>query len=122
MRTLTVFLLGLLLLVLGLTYHYGGIRLGMVTVTPTRMWNSNGSASYAYLNSGSGVLVTGICSATSGVAVFRLLAQDGSQVAGQQCPKGDWRIDLEGKGSLATYRLSIDYTHFTGIVDLSVQR
>ncbi|ULH16233.1 hypothetical protein MF271_06390 [Deinococcus sp. KNUC1210] len=122
MRLFTGILLGLLALVLGLTYHFGGIRLGLVTLTPTRMWNANGATSYGFLNTGNGVTVTGVCSATSGVAVFRLYSQDGTQVAGQQCPKGDWTINLEGQTPFITYRLVTEYRNYNGIVDISVRR
>ena len=43
-------------------------------------------------------------------------------MAGQQCPKGDWQIDLEGKTAFTTYRLLVEYKNYTGIVDLSVKR
>lgn len=119
------FLIALLLIVaavLGLTYTFGGIKFGLVTLTPTRMWNAQGESNYAYLNGGSGVQVTGECKSKSGFAILRLTDPDGLQVAGQQCPKGTWSINMAGKGKIGSYHLNIAYLDYTGSLDLSVAR
>ncbi len=119
------FLIALLLIlaaVVGLTYTFGGIKLGLVTITPTRLWNAQGENSYAYLNGGAGVQVTGECKSKSGLAILRLTDPDGLQVAGQQCPKGAWSINMAGKGKIGSYRLSIAYLDYTGSLDLNVAR
>ncbi|WP_425147634.1 hypothetical protein [Deinococcus sp.] len=122
MRTLTVLLLLLAAALLVVAYNYGGIKLGIVTVTPTQMWNVTGEGSYSYLNIGNGVTVQGTCQASSGVAVLRLYSNDGLQIAGQQCSKGDWSIQLATKGALLPYRLSTEYRHFSGNIDINVVR
>ena len=122
MRRLTVLLLLLALVLLAFAYRYGGIKLGILTLMPTRMWNVEGQSAYSYLNTGGGVVVSGSCSTSSGLAVLRLLTLDGTQVAGQQCPKGDWLINLEGKGTATTFRLTVDYTAYTGTLDVKVAR
>ncbi|WP_424949284.1 hypothetical protein [Deinococcus sp.] len=119
------FLIALLLLLavtLGLTYTFGGIKLGIVTVNPTRMWNVQGESTYSYLNSGNGVLVSGTCTATSGSAILRLTDPDGLQVGGQQCLKGTWTIEMSNKAKFGPYRLTIDYLRYTGTLDLDITR
>ena len=119
------FLIALLLILavaLGLTYTFGGIKLGLVTLTPARLWNAQGENSFAYLNGGSGVQVTGQCDAKSGLAILRLLDPDGLQVGGQQCPKGTWSINMSGRGKIGSYRLSVAYLDYTGTLDLHVAR
>ncbi len=115
-------LLLILAVALGLTYHFGGVKLGLVTLTPARMWNAQGENTYAYLDGGSGVQVTGECEAKSGLAILRLIDPDGLQVGGQQCPKGTWTIGMTGKGKTGSYRLTIAYLNYTGSFNLKVNR
>jgi hypothetical protein len=108
---------------IGLAYNFGGIKLGLVTITPARMWNAQGQVSFAYLNGNSGVVVTGDCEAKSGNATLRLLDPDGLQVGGQVCPKGKWLINgLTGNGKFGTYKLTVDYQHYTGSMNIKVAR
>lgn len=119
------FLMGLLLAaVLGVGYSQGGLRLGIVTLTPTRMWNAQGEAEYTYFNAGvapGGVVhVSGTCGVFSGSATLRLNGPDGRQVAGQVCGRGLWSVDLRGTPELGNYRLGVEYQHFSGQLSLSV--
>lgn len=123
MRFLILLML-LLAAVIGLAYEYGGIKLGLVTITPTRMFNAQGTSSFSYLNGSNvnGVQVVGICRARSGNVVLRLTDPDGLQVGGQQCPKGEWAINMSNKAKLGQYKLNIEYQHYTGTLDLNVIR
>ena len=119
------FLIALLLILavaLGLTYTYGGIKLGIVMVTPTRMWNAQGETTYSYRNIGNGVQISGQCEASRGLVILRLTDPDGLQVGGQQCPKGTWAIGMSNKAKFGTYHMTIDYLNYTGVLDLSVTR
>jgi hypothetical protein len=121
MRFLTALLI-LLAVTLGLLYTFGGVKFGLVTITPARMWNAQGVNTYAYLNSGSGIQVSGGCVVSSGSAILRLTDPDGLQVAGQECPKGKWSINMGGKGKLGSYQLNIAYLNYTGTLDVKVAR
>jgi len=119
------FLVALLLLLattIGLIYHYGGIKLGLVTVNNTRMWNVTGETSYSYLNGSAGVDVEGECTSRSGTVILRLISPEGEQVGGQQCPKGHWRIRMADKDKIGVYQLKITYLDYFGTLDIKVQR
>ena len=121
------FLIAVLVLLavgLGLIYNYGGIKFGILTVTPVRMWNAQGEVSYSYLNSDnvSGLQVKGGCTSSSGNVVLRLTDPDGLQVGGIQCPKGTWTIDMASKSKFGTYHMTVDYLHYTGTLELKVMR
>ncbi len=119
------FLIALLIIAavtLGLLYTFGGGKLGLVTITPAQMWNAQGENTYAYLNGGGGVQVSGECKARSGSAILRLTDPDGLQVGGQECPKGTWSINMNGKGKIGSYRLSIAYLDYTGSLNIKVDR
>ena len=121
------FLIAVLVLLavgLGLIYNYGGIKFGILTVTPVRMWNAQGEATYTYRISDnlSGVQVKGGCTSSRGNVILRLTDPDGLQVGGLQCPKGTWTIDMSSKSKFGTHHLTVDYLHYTGTLELKVVR
>ncbi|WP_019009455.1 hypothetical protein [Deinococcus aquatilis] len=118
------FLLVVLVLVLGLVYFFFGLRLGYVTLTPTRMVNAQGENNYVFdvFEPGQSVGVSGTCSTSSGRAVLRLFDPRGTQIAGQACPKGQWALQVLGKGDSGKYRLNVEFDHFTGVIDLKESR
>ncbi|UQN06634.1 hypothetical protein [Deinococcus sp. QL22] len=118
------FLVVVLALVVGLVYFFFGLRLGYVTLTPTRMLNAQGENNYVFnvFDSGQSVGVTGTCSTVKGRAVLRLYDPSGTQIAGQACPKGQWALQVLGKGDAGNYRLNVQFNHFTGLIDLKETR
>ncbi len=118
------FLLVVLALVLGLVYFTVGLRFGYVTLTPTQMLNAQGENNYVFdvFEPGQSVGVTGTCRTSSGRAVLRLYDPRGTQIAGQACPKGQWALQVLGKGDSGRYRLNVKFERFTGVIDLNETR
>ncbi|MFC4455704.1 hypothetical protein [Deinococcus sonorensis] len=113
--------IAILLVVLAATLYFtGGIRLGMVTVMPTWLVNAQGASEYSYRMAGDSVpvQVKGTCNGKSGRIVLRLRDPAGNQVGGQECVRGDWAINLQGHNDPGSYRLTLEYDHFTGRVDV----
>ena len=123
MRFLMV-VLAILAVGLGLIYRFGGVKLGILTVTQVRMWNAQGEVRYSYLNGDNvqGVQVKGNCTSKSGNVILRLTDPDGLQVGGLQCPKGTWTIDMASKSKFGTYRLNVEYLNYTGTLNIKVLR
>ncbi|GAA5514841.1 hypothetical protein Dcar01_03602 [Deinococcus carri] len=107
-----------------LLYVTFGLRLGYVTLTPTQLLNAQGQNRYTFqlYEDGKSVGVTGTCTARSGHATLRLLAPDGTQIAGQSCPRGTWSLNLRGSGQPGLYRLLVDFDHYTGTMNLTETR
>ncbi|MFB9994342.1 hypothetical protein ACFFLM_20500 [Deinococcus oregonensis] len=118
------FLLVVLVLVLGLVYFFFGLRFGYVTLTPTQMLNAQGENNYTFevFEPGQSVGVTGTCRTSGGRAVLRLYDPKGTQIAGQACPKGQWTLQVMGKGDSGAYRLNVQLDHFTGVLKLNETR
>lgn len=118
------FLVVVLALVVGLVYFFFGLRFGYVTLIPTRMVNAQGENNYVFdvFEPGQSVGVTGTCRTSGGRAVLRLYDPKGTQIAGQACPKGQWALQVLGKGDSGRYRLNIQLDHFTGVLDLNETR
>jgi hypothetical protein len=119
-----------LLLVIGLVvcgwyvaYTNGGVRIGMVALTTVHLWNADGTNSYGFPRTLDGIHVHGTCTGVHGTATITLRNPDGKQIAGQECPKGTWTLDMAGKvtgTTTETYTMDIEYAHFTGTLDVNV--
>ncbi|MDB5046374.1 MAG: hypothetical protein JWQ08_2424 [Deinococcus sp.] len=118
------FLVVALALLVGILYYTVGLRFGYVTLIPTRMLNAQGENNYFFevFEPGQAVGVTGTCSTSGGRAVVRLYEPSGTQIAGQACPKGQWALQVVGKGEAGRYRLNVQLDHFTGVLDLKESR
>ena len=107
-----------------LLYFTVGLRLGYVTLTETYLLNADGVNVYVYhtLDDNQRVGVTGRCQVRNGRAVLRLFGPSGKQVAGQVCEKGVWSLSALGGGQAGTYRLNVEFSNFTGSLDIKVTR
>lgn len=115
------YFLPILLVLAAAWYFTTGVRLGMVTFTPTQMFNANGESTYNIraFEDYHQVGMTGSCDVKSGEADIRLYAPGGSQVAGQACQKGKWSINISGRGSTGFYRVVVNYHSFSGRIELN---
>lgn len=105
-------------------YFTTGIRLGIVTGGTVTMFNANGTSKYPFKTDGPNqqVGVTGSCNVQKGSITLRLLDSRGTQVAGQQCPKGNWSFNLMSSGEVGEYNVEVQYHAFTGKLTLNETR
>lgn len=121
------YLIPALLILAALWYFTTGVRLGMVTYTPTIMFNANGKSTYTVraAEERQQVGIAGTCKVTSGVATIRLLSPGGTQVAGQACERapngqaGNWSVNLLGSGNAGLYKVVLEYKNFSGQLELN---
>lgn len=117
----------ILLALLAGWYFTTGVRLGLVTFTPTTMFNANGSASYNLraFEDKQQVGLVGSCRVTAGRATIVLLSPSGTQVAGQECvpaatgEAGHWSINVVGRGQPGNYKAVVNYSNFNGSIELN---
>ena len=116
----------LLVLVIGVAAlaYFFGLRLGYLSLTPTWMYNAQGMNTYAYRTYGDGtrVRLVGTCDTRAGKATFRLFDPNGQFVAGQTCTPGKYGINLGGENAIGFYRLTVEFDHFTGRLQIDEQR
>lgn len=113
--------LPILLLLAAAWYYTTGIRVGLVTFTPTTMINANGKATYHLraFEDQKQIGFTGTCTVKSGQAVVRLLRPNGSQAAGQTCSSGGpWAINVQEKSIPGNYKTVVEYRNFNGKIEL----
>ena len=114
------YILAVLVLTLATLYFTVGLRLGSPTLTETYLLNATGTNTYTYATTDNRqrVGVTGACRVRSGAATVRLLAPDGTQIAGQTCREGEWSLNVLGGGQPGTYRVTVDFERYTGRLNL----
>lgn len=114
------YILAVLVVVLATLYFTVGLRLGAVTLTETYLLNATGTNTYRYTTADNlqRVGVTGACRVRGGEATVRLLAPDGTQIAGQTCHEGEWSLNVVGGGQPGTYRVLVEFDHYTGRLNL----
>ena len=109
---------------LALLYFSIGLRLGYVTLMPTQLFNAQGQNRYGYeaYEPSQSVGVVGTCRVRQGRATLRLFDPSGQQVAAQTCVPGVWALRLTGHGQQGFYRLVIDFSRYSGVMDLKESR
>lgn len=115
------FMIIVLALIVGGLYFTVGVRLGMVTIMPTHMFNAQGLANYTLriVQEDKTTGVRGTCEVKNGSAVLRLYNTQGVEVGSNSCSqKGKFSVALLTKGAPGNYELRIDYKKFTGKMDI----
>lgn len=116
------YLLPVLLILAAIWYFTTGIRVGVVTFTPTYMANANGSASYRIraFDERQQVGYSGGCQVRSGQAVIQFFNPAGNLAAQPiQCVSGNWSINVLGSGAPGFYKAVVNYKNFTGKITLN---
>lgn len=114
------YILAVLAVALATLYFTVGLRLGALTLTEAYLLNATGTNTYTYAaaDAQQRVGVTGACRVRSGAATVRLLAPDGTQIAGQTCHEGEWSLNVTGGGQSGPYRVVVEFDHYTGRLGL----
>lgn len=109
---------------LGLLVYFFGLRLGYLSLTPTWMYNAQGSNTYSYqLADTSGSLrLVGSCDTRAGQATLLLFRPDGARIDGQECVKGKYSLNLQAKGNPGFYKLQVLLDHFSGRLEIAEDR
>lgn len=109
-----------LVVLLATLYFTLGLRLGSPTLTETLLLNATGVNTYTFSTNETRqrVGVVGACRVRSGEATVRLLAPDGTQIAGQTCRQGEWSLSVLGGGQPGNYRVVVEFDHYTGRLNI----
>ncbi|AFZ69166.1 hypothetical protein [Deinococcus peraridilitoris] len=104
--------------------YFAGLRFGYLSLTPTWMYNAQGNNSYTFrtYDERGEVFLSGSCTTRSGEATLRLYAPGGTFVGGQVCRAGSYNLALRGGGEIGLYKLTVDFNHFTGRLEINENR
>ena len=109
---------------LGVLAYAFGLRFGYLSLTPSWMYNAQGTNGYSYqlADAGDTLTLAGSCRTYAGRATLLLFRPDGSRADGQQCIKGNYRLSLRGGGGVGFYKLRVRLDHFTGRLEIGEER
>lgn len=119
-----IILLIALAIVAGL-YFTIGLRFGSVMLSKTHLFNANGHNEYAFrtVQDRQTLTIQGLCTVKSGSATLRLYDPQGRQVGAQVCQPqpgtpNEWAMQIAGKGFIGDWKVTVDFSKFTGTLDL----
>lgn len=119
------YVLLILLAAVAALYFTLGIRIGLLNLTDTYLFNATGQSSYKYRTheSDQHIALTGTCDVRRGKVTLRFMDPKGTQLAGQECSTaGKFSLSLTGGGQAGDYTLIANYKNFSGHIKLDETR